>query len=142
MVSSNYFYIIKIICLHIRFSVIWGLVLFCFVWFSLVWFYGISTIVGYLMPYPFLYIQIVLFQMIQFHISILFISIQPIDRTLSGAATLGQSGPGSITEASPFRLFSVIYGKSYSSAKKQPVYSAVPATGSSVTLIIIFSKQL
>ena len=26
------------------------------VWFSLVWFYGISTIVGYLMPNPFLYI--------------------------------------------------------------------------------------
>ena len=27
-------------------------------WFSLVWFYGISTIVGYLMPNPFLYIYI------------------------------------------------------------------------------------
>ena len=25
------------------------------VWFSLVWFYGTSTIVGYLMPNPFLY---------------------------------------------------------------------------------------
>ena len=25
------------------------------VWFSLAWFYGISTIVGYLMPNPFLY---------------------------------------------------------------------------------------
>ena len=30
----------------------------------LVWFYGTSTIVGYLMPYPFLYIQTVLFQTI------------------------------------------------------------------------------
>ena len=26
------------------------------VWFGLVWFYGISVIVGYLMPNPFLYI--------------------------------------------------------------------------------------
>ena len=27
------------------------------VWFGLVWFYGIPTIVGYLMPNPFLYIK-------------------------------------------------------------------------------------
>ena len=32
-------------------------ILFCFVLFGLVWFYGISTIVGYLMPNP-LYIYI------------------------------------------------------------------------------------
>ena len=25
----------------------------CLIWFGLVWFYGISTIVGYLMPNPF-----------------------------------------------------------------------------------------
>ena len=35
---------------------------------SLVWFYGISTIVGYLMPILFLYIETVLFQTIQFNI--------------------------------------------------------------------------
>ena len=38
----------------------------------------------------------VLFQTIQFSISTQFSSIQPIDRTLSGATTTpGQSGPGS-----------------------------------------------
>ena len=37
----------------------------------------------------------VLIQTIQFSISIQFSSIWPIDRTLSGAITLGQSGPGS-----------------------------------------------
>ena len=62
---------------------------------SLVWFYGISTIVGYLMPNPFLYIKTVLFQTIQFCISTQFSFIWPIDRTLSGATTLGQSAPGS-----------------------------------------------
>ena len=39
--------------------------------------------------------KIVLFQTIQFSISTLFSSIWPIDRTLSGVATPGQSGPGS-----------------------------------------------
>ena len=37
----------------------------------------------------------VLFQTIQFSISIQFSSILAIDRTLSSATTLGQSGPGS-----------------------------------------------
>ena len=37
----------------------------------------------------------VLFQAVQFSLSIQFISIWPIDRTLSGATTLGQSWPGS-----------------------------------------------
>ena len=37
--------------------------------FGLVWFYGTSTIVGYLMPNPFLYIQTFLYQTIQFSIS-------------------------------------------------------------------------
>ena len=36
----------------------------------------------------------VLFQTIQFSISTQFSSIRPIDRALSGATTLGQSGPG------------------------------------------------
>ena len=38
-------------------------------WFGLFWFYGISIIVGYLMPNPFLWIQTVRFQTIQFSIS-------------------------------------------------------------------------
>ena len=38
----------------------------------LVVFYGISTIVGYLMPHPFLY-QLILFQTIQFSLSTQFI---------------------------------------------------------------------
>ena len=59
-----------------------------FVWFGLV--YGISTIVGYLMLNPFLYIETVLFQTIQFSISTQFSSIWPIDRTLSGVTILGQ----------------------------------------------------
>ena len=40
-------------------------------------------------------IKTVLFQVIQFSISTQFSSIWPIDRTLSGAATAGQSGAGS-----------------------------------------------
>ena len=73
-------------------------------------------------------------------------SFLPIDRSLSGATTLGQSGPGSngidgvlhipqsssITEASPSDC-SVSYpghslGKSCFSAEMQSVYSATPAT--------------
>ena len=40
-------------------------------------------------------VKIVLFQMIQFNISTLYSSIWPINGTLSGAITSGQSGPGS-----------------------------------------------
>ena len=40
-------------------------------------------------------VKTVLFQAIQFSISTQFSSIWPIDMTLSGAPTLGQSGPGS-----------------------------------------------
>ena len=43
--------------------------------FGLVCFYSTSTIIGYLMPNPFLYIQTVLFQTIQFSISKQFSSI-------------------------------------------------------------------
>ena len=39
------------------------------IWFNLVWFYGMSTTVGYLMPNSFLYIKTVLFQIIQLNIS-------------------------------------------------------------------------
>ena len=45
--------------------------------------------------YTHLNLKTVLFQRILFSISILFSSIQLIDRTLSGATTPGQSGPGS-----------------------------------------------
>ena len=43
------------------------------VFFNLVWFYGISTIVGYLMPNQFLYIETVLFQTNQFDMSNFFV---------------------------------------------------------------------
>ena len=42
-----------------------------------------------------LYVKIVLFRAIQFSIRTQFSSIWPIDRTLSGATTTGESGPGS-----------------------------------------------
>ena len=45
----------------------------CVVWFGLIWFYGISTIVGYLMPNLFLFIQTITSQIIQFIISIVFL---------------------------------------------------------------------
>ena len=87
----------------------------------------------------------VLFQIIQFSISIQSNSIWPIDRTLSGGTSLGQSGPGSdrnkgviyiperssITGASPSNCLVSYPGhllrESYSSAKKQLVYSATSA---------------
>ena len=47
----------------------------------------------------------VLFQTIQFNISLLFSSIQPIDRTLSGVTTLSQSGPGSDGNKVVLRMF-------------------------------------
>ena len=47
-------------------------IVFRVVWFGLLWFYGITTIVGNLKPVPFLYIQTVIFQTIQFSISIIF----------------------------------------------------------------------
>ena len=50
---------------------------------------------GYLMINPFLYKWTVLFQTIQFSISIQFSSIWPIDRNLSDATSPGQSGSGS-----------------------------------------------
>ena len=47
------------------------------------------------MPNPSLFIQTVLFQIIQFDINTQFSSIWPIDRTLSGATIPSQCGPGS-----------------------------------------------
>ena len=73
-------------------------------------------------------------------------SIRPIDRTLSGATTLGQSGPGSddnegmlyisqsssITGTSPSDCLvsypgHQLWGKSYSSAEMQSDYSTALA---------------
>ena len=72
--------------------------------------------------YTHLNVKTVVFQTIQFSISSQFSSIWPIDRTLSGATTPGQSEPGSdgnegihripqsssITRTSPSDLFSVL----------------------------------
>ena len=46
----------------------------------------------------------VLFQVIQFSISMQFSSIWPIDSNLSGATTSGQSGPGSDANEGVFRI--------------------------------------
>ena len=86
----------------------------------------------------------VLFQVIQLSISTQFSSIWPIDKTLSGATTLGLSGPGrdvnegvlripqssSITGTSP-SVCLVLYpgfslGRSYPSAEIQSAYSTAP----------------
>ena len=85
------------------------------------------------------------FQAIHFSISAQFTSIWPIDKTLSGATTPRQSGPGSndnkvvlrihqsssIIEASPSDCF-VSYPRnslevSYPSEEKRSVYSTAPA---------------
>ena len=98
------------------------------------------------MPNPFTYIKTVLFQAIQFSISIQFSSIWAIDKTLSGTTTPGQSGLGSdsnegvlritqsssITEATPSDCL-VSYtghslGESYPSAETQSVYFAANRT--------------
>ena len=90
--------------------------------------------------------QTVLFQTIQFSISMQFSSIWPIDRTQSGATTLGQSGLGSngkkrvllisqsssITGTSPSDCFESYPGHSwgrgsYSSTEIPSVYSTAPA---------------
>ena len=82
------------------------LVWFSLVWFGLVWsvcvfswyvveFNGHINNCGLLMPNPFLYIETVLFQTIQFSISTRLSSIWPKDWALSGTTTPGHSGPGS-----------------------------------------------
>ena len=89
-------------------------------------------------------IKTVLFQTIQFSISMQFSSFRLIDRTLSGATTLGQSGSGSdvlcipqslsITGASPSDCVVSYSGhllESYPSAEKQLVYSTAPANWAS-----------
>ena len=95
--------------------------------------------------YTQLNVKTILLQTIPFSISIVFSSIWPIDRTLSGATNPGQSGSGSygnegvlripkissITGASPSDSL-VSYpghslGESYLSAEMQSVYSTAPA---------------
>ena len=90
-------------------------------------------------------IKTVLFQVIEFSISTQFSSVWPIDNTLSGATTPGQSGPGSdgnegllripesssITETSIWYCFVSYPGHSlgegyYPSAEVLSVYSAFP----------------
>ena len=124
-------------------------------------FYGISILLGsfntwikfqtiqlslsIVFVFKLLNIKTVLFQAIQFGISTQFSSIWPIDRTLSGATTLGQSEPGrngndgvlripqspSITGASSSDCLVSYPGHSlvgsYLSAEKQSVYSTAPA---------------
>ena len=90
-------------------------------------------------------VKTVLFQTIQFSISMQFSSIWPIDRTLSGATTPGQSRPGSndnegvfhipqsssITGASPSDCLvscpGHLLGESYLTAEMQSMYSSAPA---------------
>ena len=116
--------------------------------FGLVWFYGTSTIVGYLMTNSFLFIYTVLFQAIQFSVIKLFSSIRSIDRTLSGATTPSQNGPGSdgnggslcIPQSSSIRCSLVSYpghslGRSASLTDKQSVYSTAPVDWVMKTLL-------
>ena len=90
-------------------------------------------------------IKTVLFQVIQFRIGTQFISIWPINRSLSGATTPGKSGPGSdcndgvllipqsssVTGTLPSDcLVSVpehFLRESFSSAEMLPLYSTAPA---------------
>ena len=78
-------------------------------------FYYISTFVDYLMPNPFSYknnlelvrslnLKTVLFQAIQFSIGTQFSSVWPIDKTLCGATTPSDSGPGSDGNKGVFRI--------------------------------------
>ena len=112
-----------------------------FVWFGLVGFYGISTIVGYLMPNP-LYTYVLSIYMICKHFEDnifkwarvhfllhtvkwfqvflynshnltaviclhTFCSIWPIDRTLSGATNLDQSGPKSNDNEGVYQIYMI-----------------------------------
>ena len=105
----------------------------------------------------------VLFQAIQFSISTQFSSIWPIDRTLSGATTPDQSGPGSdsneevlhisqtsnITGASPSDCLVSYPGHSLAggwgvltpSAEMQSVYSTAPADWVTFNFVFICSKN-
>ena len=102
-------------------------------------------------------VKTVLPQVIQFSISTQFSSIWPVDRTLSGATTLDQSGPGTNGSEGVLRIpqsssitgtsqsdFSMSYPGhslvgSYPTAEVQSVYSTAPPTGqglNSITTIL------
>ena len=106
-----------------------------------------------------------LFQAIQFSQTVLFqtiqfcISIWPIDRTLSGATTPGQSEPGgdsneevlritqspNITGISPWDCLVLYTGDllvgSYPSAEMQSVYSTTPADWARIFFMMKFEKH-
>ena len=88
----------------------------------------------------------VLFQAIQFSISTQFSFIWPIDKTLSGATTSGQSGPGSYGNEGVLCILqtSSINGTSPSdclvsytghSAEVQSVYSTAPADWAKLVMV-------
>ena len=89
--------------------------------------------------YTLLNVKTVLFQAIRFSVSTQFKSIWPLDRTLSGATTQGQSGPGSngnkvvlsiaqsIAEAAPLDCLVSYLGHSLEESYPSAVYSAAPA---------------
>ena len=99
-------------------------------------------------------VKTVLFQTIQFIISTQFSSIYPINRTLSGATTPGQSGPGSdgnkgvlhipqsssITGASPSDCLVSYPGhplrESYTSVEIQSGYSTAPADWATMLVVL------
>ena len=112
----------------------------------------------------FVYIQLnvktVLFQAIQISISTQFSSIWRIDRTLSGAITLGQSRPGSdsneeilcipqrssITGTSPSDCLMslqehLLGGGSYPSAEMQLVYSTAPANWAIYKFSLVYQSS-
>ena len=84
--------------------------------------------------------QTILFQTIQFNLSTQFSSIRPIDKTLSGADTQGQSRPGSddnkgvlripqissMDGSSPSNCLVSYPGQSYPSTEMKSVYSTAP----------------
>ena len=108
---------------------------------SLFWFNGIPTIVGYLMPNPFLYISTVLFQTIQFSVTTLFSSINPKIVPYQVLALRARVDLGAIAlkrysafpNAPALRSDCLVsypghqLGGSYPSAEMQSVFSAAPA---------------
>ena len=108
----------------------------------MVCFCGISTIAVYSMPNPFVYIETVLFQTIQFNLSTQFrsidrirvLSIDPLRARVdmgamafSYSSITGSSSSGSLVSYPGYAL-----GGSYSSAVMQSVYSAAPVDWTSL----------
>ena len=86
-------------------------------------------------------IKRILFKVIQFNISTKFSSIWPIDRTLSGTTTPGQSGPGSDGNEEVLRISqsSSMTGTSPSYyVVSYPGYSRVGSYSSAVAQVGVF----